>query len=59
MSCTRQGFYWWEIDLTYYGLKFLAMTGLIWDLRAVPTKAYDTSQQLFSDELASPAKVSP
>ena len=46
------------IDLTYYGLKFLAMTGLIWDLRAVPTKAYDTNQQLFSEELASRAKVS-
>ena len=59
MSCTRQGFYWWEIDLTYYGLKILAMTGLIWDLRPVPTKAYDTNQQLFSEELASTAKVSP
>ena len=32
----RQGFYWWEIDLTYYGLKVLAMLGLIWDLRKVP-----------------------
>lgn len=32
----RQGFYWWEIDLTYYGLKVLAAMGLIWDLRTVP-----------------------
>jgi len=32
----RQGFYWWEIDLTYYGLKMLAALGLIWDLRTVP-----------------------
>jgi len=32
----RQGFYWWEIDLTYYGLKLLAATGLIWDLRQIP-----------------------
>lgn len=31
-----QGFYWWEIDLTYYGLKLMAATGLIWDLRKVP-----------------------
>ena len=31
----RQGFYWWEIDLTYYVLKFLAMTGIIWDVRTV------------------------
>ncbi len=32
----RQGFYWWEIDFTYYGLKVLAALGLIWDLRTVP-----------------------
>lgn len=32
----RQGFYWWEIDFTYYGLRLLAALGLIWDLRTVP-----------------------
>jgi stearoyl-CoA desaturase (delta-9 desaturase) len=32
----RQGFRWWEIDLTYYALRALALTGLIWDLRPVP-----------------------
>lgn len=32
----RQGFYWWEVDLSYYGLRLLAALGLIWDLRAVP-----------------------
>jgi len=32
----RQGFRWWELDITYYGLKFLSWTGLIWDLRPVP-----------------------
>ena len=26
------GFFWWEIDITYYGLRALAWTGLIWDL---------------------------
>ncbi|MSQ81225.1 MAG: acyl-CoA desaturase [Candidatus Methylopumilus sp.] len=31
----RQGFYWWEIDLTYYGLKVLSMLGIIWDIRTV------------------------
>ena len=34
----RQGFYWWEIDLTYYGLKLLAALGIIWDLKEVPLK---------------------
>ncbi|RFC50774.1 MAG: stearoyl-CoA desaturase (delta-9 desaturase) [Verrucomicrobia bacterium] len=36
MSCTRQGFYWWEFDPTYYGLKLLSWTGFIWDLKPVP-----------------------
>ena len=32
----RQGFRWWEIDLTWYGLKLMAMLGLIHDLKPVP-----------------------
>lgn len=32
----RQGFRWWELDLTYYGLKLMSWMGLIWDLRPVP-----------------------
>ncbi len=35
-GAARQGFYWWEIDLTYYGLRLLAALGIIWDLREVP-----------------------
>ncbi|MCK9367271.1 MAG: fatty acid desaturase [Metallibacterium scheffleri] len=35
-GAARQGFRWWEIDLTYYGLRLLAACGLIWDLRPVP-----------------------
>ena len=32
----RQGFYWWELDCTYYVLRALAAVGLIWDLHGVP-----------------------
>jgi len=32
----RSGFYWWEIDLSYYALRGLAALGLVWDLRVVP-----------------------
>jgi stearoyl-CoA desaturase (delta-9 desaturase) len=31
-----QGFYWWEIDITYYILKGLEKLGIIWDVRSVP-----------------------
>jgi stearoyl-CoA desaturase (delta-9 desaturase) len=37
----RQGFYWWEIDPTYYGLRLLAWAGLIRDLRPVPAAIRD------------------
>ncbi|HEY0907553.1 MAG TPA: acyl-CoA desaturase [Methylophilus sp.] len=37
----RQGFYWWEIDLTYYGLRTLAAMGLIWNLKQVPVHVRD------------------
>ncbi|MFM7214254.1 MAG: acyl-CoA desaturase [Verrucomicrobiota bacterium] len=46
MTCTRQGFYWWEVDITYYLLKVMSWTGLIWDLRPVPSAAYDTKTHL-------------
>ncbi len=35
-SSTRNGFYWWEIDPTYYGLKLLSLTGFINGLKPVP-----------------------
>ena len=33
---SRQGFFWWEVDITYYGLKILSWLGLIWELKGVP-----------------------
>jgi stearoyl-CoA desaturase (delta-9 desaturase) len=42
-SAARQGFYWWEIDITYYLLKLLSWLGLIWDLRVIPVQVRDFS----------------
>lgn len=39
----RQGFHWWQIDLTYYLLRLLSWTGLIWDLRPVPQRVLHNS----------------
>ena len=33
---SRQGFRWWEVDLTWYGLKLMAMLGLVRGLKPVP-----------------------
>ena len=35
-SSCRNGFYWWEIDITYYFIKLLDWVGLVWDVREPP-----------------------
>ncbi len=55
MGTVRQGFYWWEIDITYYILKTLSWFGIIWDLKPVPVKAYDREEHLPAKKLASAA----
>lgn len=37
-GAARQGFRWWEIDATYYGLRVLALLGVVWDLKPVPER---------------------
>ena len=37
----RQGFRWWEVDITYYGLSLLSAIGLVWDLHGVPDHIRD------------------
>jgi stearoyl-CoA desaturase (delta-9 desaturase) len=32
----NQGFFWWEIDVTYYLLRLLERFGLVWDLHTPP-----------------------
>ena len=43
-ASASQGFYWWEIDLTYYGLKLMSALGLIWDLRTVPIEIRESKK---------------
>ena len=38
---TRQGFFWWEVDITYYGLVALSWLGLVWDLRKPPARVLE------------------
>ena len=39
----RQGFFWWEVDLTYYILRAFAAVGLVWDLHGVPDHIRETT----------------
>jgi stearoyl-CoA desaturase (delta-9 desaturase) len=45
-SSVRQGFRWWEWDPTYYLLKALSWTGLIWDLKTPPQSVLKNEQKL-------------
>ncbi len=38
-SSERQGFMWWEIDMSHYILRAFSWTGLVWDLKAPPASA--------------------
>lgn len=35
-GAARQGFFWWEVDFTWYVLRVLSWLGLVWDLKSVP-----------------------
>jgi len=39
-SSERQGFFWWEVDITHYVLKVLSWFHLVWDLKKPPQHIY-------------------
>jgi stearoyl-CoA desaturase (delta-9 desaturase) len=43
-SSTRQGFYWWEVDFSYYGLKALSWMGLVQNLKPVPARILEAGR---------------
>jgi len=47
-SSVRQGFRWWEIDLTYYCLKALCSLRLVWNLKTPPAALLRNEQRLGS-----------
>lgn len=47
-ASTRQGFYWWEVDITYYVLTVLSWFRIVWDLRPVPERILEEGRMLDS-----------
>lgn len=41
MHTANQGFYWWQIDASYYVLRALAVVGITWDLRKPSAKVLE------------------
>ena len=44
----RNGFYWWELDPTWYVIQTMAALGLAWDVQKVPARIYREAQSLKS-----------
>jgi stearoyl-CoA desaturase (delta-9 desaturase) len=45
-GAVRQGFRWWEVDITYYVLCVMSWLGLVWGLRPVPGRAYAKARRV-------------
>lgn len=43
-ASAKQGFFWWEIDITYYLLRAMSTLGLVWDLKPVPIARRESNQ---------------
>jgi stearoyl-CoA desaturase (delta-9 desaturase) len=42
----RNGFYWWEFDVTWYVIRLMAAFGLVWDVHPVPQRIYDEARAI-------------
>jgi len=43
-ASANQGFFWWEIDISYYVLKMLSWVGLVWGLKKPPAKVLHSNR---------------
>lgn len=49
-STANQGFFWWEVDLSYYLLKVLSWFGIVWDLRTPPQWVLEGKRRAHGEE---------
>ena len=40
----RNGFYWWEFDITWYTIRAMQAVGLAWDVQGVPSRIYQEAR---------------
>jgi stearoyl-CoA desaturase (delta-9 desaturase) len=45
MNSCRQGFYWWEVDITYYVLRALQAVGLVWNIKEPPARILEEGRR--------------
>ena len=59
----RNGFYWWEFDITWYVIRTMQALGLAWDVQPVPKRIYEearaTKQQRAAHKVPSVVETVP
>ena len=45
MQAVNQGFFWWQIDVSYSTLKVLSWFGIVWDLKKPPQRILDEARR--------------
>jgi stearoyl-CoA desaturase (Delta-9 desaturase) len=58
-ASARQGFFWWEIDLSWYALRALSAVGVVWDLKRPPPQVMWAHRAVPSPRLDATADASP
>jgi len=43
-TSANQGFFWWELDISYYTLRLLSLCHLVWDLKNPPQHILDAAR---------------
>ncbi len=43
-ASARMGFFWWEIDISYYVLSLLSSLGIVWDMRKPSQRVLETAR---------------
>jgi stearoyl-CoA desaturase (Delta-9 desaturase) len=43
-ASANQGFYWWEIDVSFYVIRFMQALGLVWDVRTPPKSVLERNR---------------
>ncbi|MEW5975882.1 MAG: acyl-CoA desaturase [Acidobacteriota bacterium] len=43
-TSVNQGFFWWELDVSYYTLKLLSLPRIVWDLKKPPRRVLEEAR---------------
>jgi stearoyl-CoA desaturase (delta-9 desaturase) len=43
-TSANQGFFWWELDISYYALRLFSLFHLVWDLKITPQHVLDAAK---------------